>query len=114
VGEELRADPVELAVLSQACVDAGTDVRDALKTAREEVVITGVFGNLARSEELDEGYSDALDKAATALEDLCDVVEGDADRLLQVAFAFKAQDAANAENVDKPNPRPGPSPVPSR
>jgi hypothetical protein len=120
MAKELRADPVEMATLGTNCTTVATEVRSVLRKARDQITLpSAAFGNTTGIEDVCNTYGNVLEKAGLVFEDLADVLEGDTERLYQVAFSYKAQDEANAKKVHKPNPpplpspRPGPSPTPA-
>ena len=95
---DVRADPVELAQLSQDCLGIAKDTRNALRALRTEALIpTPAFGNSTRADEVDTAYTGLLQAAGLAVEDLAEILEGDTDRLLRVAFAYKQTDDEEAE-----------------
>ncbi|MGH8878016.1 MAG: hypothetical protein ACRD0P_11835 [Stackebrandtia sp.] len=102
MGKEVRADPVELAVVGKAFTTAGTGLRTGLKNMREEGIIpASAFGNTPGAEEANESYSDVLEKAGQAVEDLADATERDSDCVYRVAFAYQKVDQDNAEETEK-------------
>lgn len=113
----VEADPVELGVLGQACVTAGTDLRTKLGTTRDEALIpSAAFGNSPGAEGVQELYTQVLAAAGLAFEDLAGISEKDADLIYAAAFAYQATDKGNGELLDQyrpePEPEPGPSPTP--
>lgn len=114
----VEADPTELGELGQACVTAGTDLRKKLGTTRDEALIpAAAFGNSPGAEGIQELYSNVLEAAGQAFEDLAGISEKDADLIYGAAFAYQATDGDNANLLDQyrpvPEPEPGPSPDPT-
>lgn len=106
--EELRADPVLLAVLSKETLAMARSGRDALRALRSEGLIpAAAFGNSSAASMPANAYAEALEAAGLAVEDVADVLETDADRLLRAAFAYKAADdeAASYFNTHPGAPR---------
>lgn len=91
--EELRADPVLLAVLSTETLALAKSGRDALRALRVEGLIpSAAFGNSSGASMPANVYTEALETAGLAVEDVADVLETDTDRLLRTAFAYKSAD----------------------
>ncbi|GIG67594.1 hypothetical protein [Phytomonospora endophytica] len=96
--DEVRADPVELAVLSQAVLMVAYRVRSELPRGWSGVLVpSSAFGNTNAAESLAVDYGDAIETAGRAVEDLTGVLDGDADRLLRIAFAYKQTDDEEME-----------------
>lgn len=102
MAKEVRADPVELGVLGKAFTTAGTGLRTGLKDMREEGLIpASAFGNTPGAESCNEEYSDVLEKAGQAMEDLADTAERDSDNVYRVAFAYQKVDQDNAAEQER-------------
>lgn len=98
MAKEVQADPVELGVLGKAFITAGTGLRTGLRDMRSEGLIPATaFGNTPGAESCNEEYSDVLEKAGQAVEDLADTAERDSDAVYRVAFAYQKTDLDNAE-----------------
>ncbi|ADD39982.1 hypothetical protein [Stackebrandtia nassauensis] len=101
MAKEVQADFVELGVLGKAFTTAGTGLRTGLKDMREEGLIpANAFGNTPGAEGFNESYSDVLEKAGQAMEDLADTVERDSDNVYRVAFAYQKTDLDNKAKID--------------
>lgn len=102
---EVLADPVKLAQLSQDLVDISGDVRDDLSTTRESGLIdSSAFGNSDSVEEVATAYGSVFENGGAAVEDLAEVLEGDIDRVLRMAFSYKETDEENAQNIPQCQP----------
>lgn len=106
---DTTADPVKLAQLSQDLVVISGDVRDGIKAAREPALIDqSAWGNTQGSTDLSAAYHEAFEKGGLAVDDLAEVLEGDIDRTLLMAFSYQQTDEDNAAKVRLPNNKPIP------
>jgi hypothetical protein len=100
MAKEIRADPVELARLARATLDASIGLGDGLRGAQGPLDIPlSAFGNATVAGSVHASHQAACDDADTAVGRLVAVYEGDVDNLYQVAFAYQKadQDAAARE-----------------
>lgn len=103
---EVLAKPVKLAQLSQDLVDISGNVRTSLSATRGSGLIDSTaFGNSTGVEAVAKACNSVFEKGGTAVEDLAEVLEGDIDRVLRMAFSYQQTDEENAEKI--PECRPG-------
>lgn len=103
---EVLAKPGKLAQLSQDLVDISGNVRDSLSTTRSSGLIDSTaFGNSEGVEAVATAYNAVFEKGGTAVEDLAEVLEGDIDRVLRMAFSYQETDENNSKRI--PQCRPG-------
>jgi hypothetical protein len=96
---ETRADPVELTRLAGTVLTASTDLAEAWQNAKAPLAIPlAAFGNSNNATAVHETHQSAVDEADVTIGRQVAVLEGDADRLYRVAFAYeKADQDARAE-----------------
>ncbi|ADD42538.1 hypothetical protein [Stackebrandtia nassauensis] len=103
---EVLAKPVKLAQLSQDLTTISGEVRKGLSSTRESGLIdSSAYGNSTGVEAVANAYNSVFEKGGTAVEDLTEVLEGDIDRVLRMAFSYQETDEKNAEKI--PECRPG-------
>ena len=100
MSDELRADPDELIRLAAACLAAATTVGDPYRDRlRDLAVAANAFGDLPSAEAAVEEAQALLEHAGQAMLHHVQVLEGDADRLVQAAFAYRAEDAVAGQRM---------------
>ncbi|CAM3258051.1 hypothetical protein [Stackebrandtia soli] len=100
MAEEVLASPTALGQLSQDLVDISGDLRDELASTRDTGLIESTaFGNTEGVGVITAAYGKVYEAMGQAVEDLADVLEGDVDRVLRLAFAYQEQDERNADDM---------------
>ncbi|MFY1675127.1 hypothetical protein ACN27G_35190 [Plantactinospora sp. WMMB334] len=98
MGEEVRADPVEIARVAQSYLDNSTELASALRAVRADAVLSPAdFGQVNPAGQLNDAYQTVTGGAGTAVERVIGVLEVDNESLLQVAFAYRQADERAAE-----------------
>ncbi len=100
VDTSLHAQPAALARAAGDLLDlvrAGWDEAGPLLSSVD--VRAAAFGALPHSRSLAGAHQSAVDAAARIVDHLVDVLAGDADRLLRVAFALVGADTAAAHRT---------------
>lgn len=98
MGNEVRADPVEIARVAQSYLDNSTELASALRTVRADTVISPAdFGQVSAAGQVTDAYNTVAAGAGTAVERVIGVLEVDNESLLQVAFAYREADERAAE-----------------
>src|SRR5262245_12021964 len=93
MAQELRADPDALIALADACLAAADGVGSHYRTDFGDLSpASAAFGNTRASAAVARAAAAAQAEADGALQAQVQVLEGDADRLLQAAFAYLAAD----------------------
>jgi hypothetical protein len=101
-GTEIRADPVALVRLADQLLRSSEQIDDGWRGAQAPLAVNG-FGDSASAAAAHDAHARALDAADLALGRLVGVLEIDADRLCQVAIAYRqADDIAAAKLALKP------------
>ncbi|MGI5246976.1 hypothetical protein [Dactylosporangium sp. CA-139066] len=98
--EEIRAEPDALIRLADAALTAADELgNDYRHSVRDLMPPSGAFGNTAASGPL-AGVADRLQSdARLAVYVHAQILEADADKLLQAAFAYAAADRMAAEGM---------------
>jgi hypothetical protein len=101
MSDEVRAEPDALIGLADACLTAADDLGAHYRAGlRDLVPAAAAFGN-TRASAATAGTAQAARAAAeSAVRDHVDILEGDADRLLQAAFAYRAADERSGRQFD--------------
>ncbi|WP_432834540.1 hypothetical protein [Dactylosporangium sp. CA-092794] len=95
MAQDLRVDPDALIVLADACLTAADDLGEHYRTAFGDLLPpVAAFGNTVASARTARAAELAHAAAGDAVCGHVQVLEGDADRLLQAAFAYRAADRA--------------------
>lgn len=93
MGDEVRADPVEIARVAKSYLDNSKDLATAVRAVRADGLIPlSDFGKVTPAGQLNDGYNAIVGSAGTALERVIGVLEVDNESLLQVAFAYQQAD----------------------
>ncbi|MDW5326424.1 hypothetical protein [Plantactinospora sp. KLBMP9567] len=105
MGEEVRADPVEIARVAQSYLDNSAELASALRAVRADAVISPAdFGRVSPAGQLQDAYNTVAGSAGTAVERVIGVLEVDNESLLQVAFAYRQADERAAERHRREHP----------
>jgi hypothetical protein len=105
MGEEFRADPVELARAAESCLDQSAELAAALRTVRADSLISPAdFGQVGAAGQLDSAYGTVAASAGTAVERMVGVLEVVNESLLRVAFAYREADVRAAERHRREHP----------
>ncbi len=100
MGDEVRADPVEIARVAQSYLDNSKDLASALRSVRADALINPAdFGKVGPAAQLNSAYTGVAGSAGTALERIIGVLEVDNESLLQVAFAYQQADEDAARKL---------------
>ncbi len=98
--DEVKADSTELASLAGVVVKTSVHVADALRAVQgASSVPTSAFGNSSAAAEVQSVYRSFVERSDTTHERLVQVLEGDADRLYAVAFAYQDGDLDSADRL---------------
>jgi len=98
MGDEVRADPVELAKLAGKTLDASIELGDGWRTAQASLAVpAAAFGNLSAGQGVHRSHTAAAEDGDRGIGRLVAVYEGDVDRLYRVAFAYQQADREAAE-----------------
>lgn len=93
MGEEMRADPVEIARAAQSYVDSSKELAAAVFALRADSMISpSDFGKVTPAAQLHQGYTGVAASAGTAVERVIGVLEVDNESLLQTSFAYRQAD----------------------
>ncbi|MBE1486331.1 WXG100 family type VII secretion target [Plantactinospora soyae] len=105
MGDEVRADPVEIARVAQSYLESSTELATALRTVRAEALISpSDFGQVSSAGQLNDAYTAVAASAGTAVERVIAVLEVDNESLLQVAFAYQQADERAAQRHRSAHP----------
>lgn len=95
MAQELRADPDALIMLADACLTAADDAGSHFRSGFRDLALpAGAFGDTGAAATAARAADEVLGFAQDAVSAHVAVLEGDADRLLQAAFAYAAADRA--------------------
>ncbi|MDG4791840.1 hypothetical protein O7626_39180 [Micromonospora sp. WMMD1102] len=106
MGDEVRADPVEIVRVAQSYLDNSSELASALRAVRADAVLSPAdFGQVSPAGQLTDAYNTVTAAAGTAVERVIGVLEVDNESLLHVAFAYRQADerAAERHRRDHPN-----------
>jgi hypothetical protein len=93
MAEQLRADPDDLLGLAAAGLAAAEALGSHYRAGLRDVTLPpGIFGNLGASAGAASASADLQRLAEQALQAHVQVLEDDADGLIQAAFAYRAAD----------------------
>ncbi|MBX6750277.1 MAG: hypothetical protein IRY85_11525 [Micromonosporaceae bacterium] len=106
-GGEVAADPIELTNLAATYLDQSQALGDALRGAAMATPARADFGTVPAAELLHDISDTVSEQAELAVGRLVEVLEGDADRLYQLAFVYHA---ANLQAAAQTPMRGGPVP----
>jgi hypothetical protein len=100
MADELRADPDDLIRLAAACLTAATTVGDPFRDRLPELVAPAyAFGDLPAATGAVVEAQALVENAGQAMLTHVQTLEGDADRLVQTAFTYRAADQLAAEGM---------------
>ena len=100
MGDEVRADPVEIARVAQSYLDNSKDVATALRAVRADALVNPAdFGRVGPAGAIERAYTAVSGSAGTALERIIGVLEVDNEGLLQTAFAYQQADEDAARKL---------------
>jgi hypothetical protein len=103
--DAMRADPIELSTLAATVLTASTDLGTALQDAQASFPPPAdPFGNSSGSAGAYAATETATEQTGATLETLIGVLEGDVDRLYQVAFAYQEADEQAADECEGTRP----------
>ncbi|GAA3275403.1 MULTISPECIES: hypothetical protein [Dactylosporangium] len=100
MGQQLRADPDQLITLAAACLDAAATIGEHYRSGLRELTLPAdAFGNTAASAGLASAAAAVGANAQPAVAGHVEILEEDADALLQTAFAYREADRAAAQTT---------------
>ncbi|MFI5906352.1 hypothetical protein [Dactylosporangium sp. NPDC051541] len=100
MAQELRADPDELIALAAAALTAAATVGEHYRSGLRELTLPAdAFGDPAGAAALAELAAAVGAQAQAAVAAHVEVLEEDADALLQTAFAYREADRASMQTV---------------
>src|SRR2546421_428471 len=100
MAEEIRAEPDALIGLAEAALTAADELANHYRTGgRDLLPPPAAFGNTRGSARLADAAAEVQPDAQRAVYVHVQILEGDADRLLQAAFAYAAADRRAAEGM---------------
>jgi hypothetical protein len=103
---DLQVNPIRLLRYGHEVLATANSLVDAGRAHRRTPpVATAAFGNSDAATRVYDALESAHESLFGALDQLVEVLEGDADRLVQSAFAYQA-----ADSLPPPSPPPGRSP----
>jgi hypothetical protein len=103
-GEEVRADPIELAHLAECFLQASQRIADEYRGLQDALAIpAGAFGDSAVGPRITDAHPTMVTDVGVALARLVGVLEVDTDRLYGVASVYQQadQDAAAPMTVGR-------------
>jgi hypothetical protein len=106
-GGEVAAEPIELTRLAATYLDQSQMLGDALRGAAMATPARADFGTVPAAALLHEASDAVAEQAEHAVGRLVEVLDGDADRLYHLAFAYHE---ANLDAAAQPPLRGGPVP----
>jgi hypothetical protein len=102
MGDEVRADPVELAKLAGKTLDASIELGDGWRQAQADLAVpAAAFGNLPAGQGVHRAHVAAAEDGDRGVGRLVAVYEGDVDRLYRVAFAYQQADREAARRTHR-------------
>ena len=102
MGEDLRADPVELTRLATDVLTASQQMRDIWANGQGDLTIPPTaFGNSNGAAAVGDSHQAAMDEGDVTIGRQVAVLEGDVDRLYRVAFAYEKFEEDEKERIRK-------------
>lgn len=110
-GKVLQADSSDLAHLAGQVLSASGALGKALAGARGSLSVpTAAFGNSAAGPAAHGSHAAVVEQGGATTERLVEVLEGDVDRIYQVAFAYQRVEQENADLFCRHHRMGGPTP----
>jgi hypothetical protein len=98
--DDIRADPAAVARLAAAVLEASNQLADAWRTAQGPLAIPeAAFGNSGGAAGVFQSHGANVEAADMTITRQVAVLEGDTDRLYQVAFAYQKHEEDEQANL---------------
>jgi uncharacterized protein YfiM (DUF2279 family) len=97
MANEVRADPAQLCRLGDQMLTSSETIDDSWRGQQSALSpLNTAFGNTAGGQAVFTAHQDTHDSAGVAVGRFVEVLQGDMDRLYEVAFAYQQVDRNNA------------------